>query len=174
MTNYKDAKGWLRADEREELVRLARDIGENESAVIVNIGVEYGASIACFRAGNSVAHVIGIDIDCSKFIDNDYSCQLIEADSFKMSIGWDTGVDLLFIDGDHSYEGVKRDTEWIKFSRKGGYVIFHDCYDFDDPSLEVHGVCPGVNQAVVEWGVKQSAFEELDPVGTMRIFRRVE
>jgi len=35
--------------------------------------------------------------------------------------------DLLFIDGDHSYEGVKQD--WVMYSplvRKGGIVAFHD------------------------------------------------
>ncbi|MEM2703892.1 MAG: class I SAM-dependent methyltransferase, partial [Candidatus Bathyarchaeia archaeon] len=36
-------------------------------------------------------------------------------------------IDLLFIDGDHSYEGVKKD--FIMYSslvRKGGIVVFHD------------------------------------------------
>jgi cephalosporin hydroxylase len=36
-------------------------------------------------------------------------------------------VDYLFIDGDHSYEGVKRDFElWSPLVRSGGIIAFHD------------------------------------------------
>jgi len=36
-------------------------------------------------------------------------------------------VDLLFIDGDHRYDGVKSDFELYQpLVRKGGYIIFHD------------------------------------------------
>lgn len=39
-------------------------------------------------------------------------------------------VDMLFIDADHSYEGVKRDFEtWFDKIKKGGYFAFHDCVD---------------------------------------------
>lgn len=40
---------------------------------------------------------------------------------------WNQSIDILFIDGDHSYDGVKRD--WNLFSphvTKFGVVIFHD------------------------------------------------
>jgi cephalosporin hydroxylase len=39
----------------------------------------------------------------------------------------DRPVDFLFIDGDHSYEGVKRDFEpWGPLVRPGGIIAFHD------------------------------------------------
>ncbi|HEY2250372.1 MAG TPA: CmcI family methyltransferase, partial [Planctomycetaceae bacterium] len=39
-------------------------------------------------------------------------------------------LDLLFIDGDHTYEGVKADYQmYSEFVRPGGYIVFHDIVD---------------------------------------------
>lgn len=44
----------------------------------------------------------------------------------------DKKLDFLFIDGDHSYEGVKADCEDYKgFVRPGGLIAFHDIVDSD-------------------------------------------
>lgn len=40
-------------------------------------------------------------------------------------------VDILFIDGDHSYNGVKKDFEiYSKYVKEGGYIIFDDYNDY--------------------------------------------
>ncbi len=40
---------------------------------------------------------------------------------------WDGGVDLVFIDGDHSEDGARADWEgWHDFVEPGGVVLFHD------------------------------------------------
>jgi len=42
-------------------------------------------------------------------------------------------LDLLFIDGDHSYEGCARDVlQYVPFVRPGGYFILHDYYGWFD------------------------------------------
>lgn len=51
----------------------------------------------------------------------------------------DRQVDLLFIDGDHTYDGVKRDYEmYSPFVRPGGWIAFHDILPHSkDPRCEV-------------------------------------
>lgn len=45
---------------------------------------------------------------------------------------WNKPIDLLFIDGDHSYEGVQKDyLLWALHVRPGGTILFHD-YDHPD------------------------------------------
>ncbi len=75
------------------------------------------------------------------------SVEVLVADSRIVEV--DTGaLDMVFIDGDHSYEGAKSDFE--RFGRRvrvGGAVLFDDCYDdgfFRVPHTE------GVGRAVAE------------------------
>ena len=54
-------------------------------------------------------------------------CEVIRATSDQAAIKWDRPIDLLFIDGDHTYEGVKRDFDlFLKWVRPTGIVAFHD------------------------------------------------
>jgi predicted O-methyltransferase YrrM len=47
--------------------------------------------------------------------------------SQDVAVGFDEPVGLLWIDGDHSYAGVRRDfEEWFPKLALGGYVAFHD------------------------------------------------
>jgi predicted O-methyltransferase YrrM len=41
--------------------------------------------------------------------------------------------DVIFIDGDHTYEGAKADYELYKgYAKKGGIICFHDIWDTED------------------------------------------
>lgn len=47
-------------------------------------------------------------------------------------------IDLLFVDGDHTYPGVRRDYEMYgPLVRKGGLVLFHDIMYHGDPQCQV-------------------------------------
>jgi predicted O-methyltransferase YrrM len=47
--------------------------------------------------------------------------------SHEIAASWSREVDLVFIDGDHSEDGCKRDwLDWSPFVAPGGHVVFHD------------------------------------------------
>ena len=60
-------------------------------------------------------------------------------DAFAKQLG-DDKLDFLFIDGDHSYEGVKQDFEFYSpFVAPGGIVAFHDIVHRPrQPEIAVH------------------------------------
>jgi predicted O-methyltransferase YrrM len=62
-----------------------------------------------------------------KVYELDSCCSVIRKTSVEAAKTWDRTIDLLFIDGDHSLEGVSTDFElfgpWLN---DGGMVIFHD------------------------------------------------
>lgn len=173
--DYETAKGWLRAEERELLFSLAQRVSANveNAPFIVNLGVEWGSSIVCLRAGAPDATIYGIDLDISKAPDG-LNISYIEGDSYEVIRQWGEGCafDLIFVDGDHSYDGVLRDCCWTEFVNEGGYAVFHDCYDYDDPG-KAHELVPGVNKAVEEWWSGADNWRELRSAGTCRVFRRV-
>ena len=52
---------------------------------------------------------------------------IVRSTSEEAARDWGNPIDLLFIDGDHSYEGVKRDWElFIPHVKPFGVVVFHD------------------------------------------------
>lgn len=72
--------------------------------------------------------------------------QLIVADSRKVAPPSER-IELLFIDGDHSYDGARADFErWSTFVRPGGHLLFHDAVD----SGGYGNVYPGVARLVAE------------------------
>ncbi|XPV76406.1 MAG: class I SAM-dependent methyltransferase [Desulfovibrio sp.] len=56
--------------------------------------------------------------------------------SIEAAKEWDKPIRLLFIDGEHTYEGVKSDfTLWEKHVVEGGIIAFHDANSKDHPEV---------------------------------------
>jgi len=56
--------------------------------------------------------------------------RLLNISSEVVSKGWSQPISLLWIDGDHSYEGTRRDFDcWAKFVIPTGFIAFHDSLD---------------------------------------------
>ena len=178
MVNYQEAKGWLSKNEREYLRNVA--IGY---ATILNVGIEYGASLHCFNSSNK--KIVAIDlIGASKLngIDAFSNVQLLDTQSgytFKLE-GMQNGLavitgdsnkitlqnflpEVTFIDGGHDYQCVKNDIKrFAKITQT--YLLFHDYSD-----LPMHS---GVKQALDEW--QSSDFEFVAQVDTIRAYKRLK
>lgn len=119
---------------------------------IVDLGVDYGFSTFCF-AYPQIGSVYGIDWfqgdehagfrDTLNDVDNLYqdlmkefdisNIEFIKSDFNDAAKIWDKEIDILHIDGFHSYEAVKNDYEtWIKFCKNDAIVLFHDIESFPE------------------------------------------
>jgi len=122
-------------------VELAGLLARAESvrpSVIVEIGSDVGGTLYAWRAAFATAHVAGISLPFGSYSTlaplNAHGATVIEADSHDPEtrsrlVSWLAGkpIDVLFIDGDHSYEGVSLDFEmYAPLVRIGGLVCFHD------------------------------------------------
>jgi hypothetical protein len=156
MTEYRTAKGWLTLDEREALFAAA-----GFGNVILNVGIEYGASIHCLKAGNPNAYIIAIDlIGDEKFEGDRDRIQFIKGDSTLLVL--ENGVDVTFIDGGHDYETVKADiAQFAPITRE--LILFHDYSE-----LPMHA---GVKKALDEWQTKE--WKKVDQVDTISVYRRM-
>lgn len=65
--------------------------------------------------------------------------------AYTLGVHKDESIDLAFIDGDHSYDGVTRDLEMVlPKMKKTGKIMCHDCFPLDNP----------VTRAVEDFGIK--------------------
>ena len=73
-------------------------------------------------------------------------------------------IELLFIDGDHSYEGVRRDAElWLPRVMEGGTVMFHDV---------ATAAYSGPRRVVRRMVCRNPGFDGVARVGSMLVARR--
>lgn len=172
--DYTKARGILTGPERDYLYARAKSVPAN--GWMVNIGIEYGASLVCLRQGNPTAHLIGIDIIGTERLETPIPhLKALRYDSTKLRRAWVTP-DLAFIDGGHDYMTVTVDAHlWGDAVKPGGVVIFHDCLapHIKDHKGEWCAIIDEVNSAVEAWFHRSMMpFEELPPVDSIRSFRR--
>ena len=88
--------------------------------------------------------------------------RLINEDSRTVALGWSRPVALLWIDGDHSFEGVSRDLKaWLPHLRPDAKVVFDDSVD---PTF---GPTRLVEKIVADGG-----FERIRTVGKVTLLQR--
>lgn len=130
-----------------DFMKVARGI---EPETVLEIGTGAGGTLFLFtRVSKPDSVLVSIDLPPSavgigyprwkerlyrSFARNSQRIELVRGNSHedstvsavKQTLG-SRGVDVLFIDGDHTYEGVKKDFDlYSPLVRKGGIVAFHD------------------------------------------------
>jgi predicted O-methyltransferase YrrM len=113
---------------------LAVEIGsfKGKSSAFLAAGLSSGARLACVDTWRNDAMPYDIPSDIlPEFLANTNpygnSIDTHRGSSLQVAASWRRPIDLLFIDGDHSYEGCSADMKaWMKFVRPGGWLAFHD------------------------------------------------
>src|SRR5919202_1067928 len=141
-------EGYLDLDEAQLLFELASQVSEG---CIVEVGSYRGRSTVALALGsqhgsNQPVYAIEPHEVFSGALDGNFgpedraeffknmlltdcvgTVRLINVSSEIVSKGWNKPIGLLWIDGDHRYEAVKRDFAcWEPFILKQGLVAFHD------------------------------------------------
>jgi predicted O-methyltransferase YrrM len=133
-----------------EIMELARLVDDLKPRTIVEIGTSRGGSLFIWsRLAPAGTKIISIDMPGSGwgeaytaqhvelfklFPANGQKLHVLTADSHALetraqveALLGGTPIDLLFIDGDHSYEGVKKDFElFYPLVAPSGMIAFHD------------------------------------------------
>lgn len=134
----------------EEFVPLLEDVRKLNPQAVLEIGTHRGGTLFLWaRLGRPDAILVSIDLPGGKFgggyspfrapiyrrfAEEPQKVHLLRANSHDASTLAEAKrllsghpIDLLFIDGDHTYEGVKKDWEmYSPLVRSGGLVVFHD------------------------------------------------
>ena len=145
----------------EEIVALMEEVRALQPKVVLEIGTHWGGTLHFWtRVAPDEAQIISVDLPGGKFGGGYSSWKMRLYQSFRLpgqsmtllrvdSHAPETlaevkrllsgqAVDFLFIDGDHTYEGVKKDWEmYSPFVRPGGLVAFHDiAKSYSDTQVE--------------------------------------
>lgn len=136
---------------KRELGWLLGKVSDIQPKVIVEIGVHLGHSLKVWQDAFMPEILIGIDNESNPTLEEYLNTGVLQASMARFD-SHDPGcvrmiefllggrkIDFLFIDGDHTYEGVKQDFETFKpLVAKGGIIALHDAAETDNSSVEVN------------------------------------
>lgn len=120
---------------REELWKVVESLQEIGASNLMEVGANFGGTLKFWeKVAQPPAKILSLDLENKLCLDFGDTVHLIYGDSHSEEVAaqvrkfWaGAKIDFLFIDGDHSYEGVKADFEnYYPLVREGGIIGFHD------------------------------------------------
>lgn len=177
MTEFSDAwqrakpiDGWLSHDQAQALYTAA--VGKRDGA-IVEIGSHHGRSTVILGAtGHRVVAIDPFDNarwgggeDAHSVFQRNVDgleIELIRKTSSEAADGWDGAIGLLFLDGSHALEQVRRDMdEWQPEIVEGGRIFIHDAFS-----------CIAVTKAILERHLFNRRWRYRGAAGSLVCFER--
>jgi len=147
-----DVPSWTAPEERLLLAHLAREVPAG--GLIVEIGGLYGGATSVLASNAPEAQVVVVDDfswaprgEASEDLLRDNmarrgitNVEVVKGDSREVGSKWTKAIDLLFVDGGHSYEFVSSDLLFF-----GPWADVVACHDYDNPHW------PDIARAIEEW-----------------------
>ena len=141
-------------------------------SIILEIGRYWGGStvLLAMATHNSDVKIVSVDVveGCHDPDVDDWLNEYEEKERIDIRVdnSWameNIPISLLFVDGDHSYESVKRD-----FTHHWNY-LYGSClaHDYTDPT------CEGVTKFIDEW-IEEGYAEIIEQMGTMVALKRLK
>jgi len=162
-----------------EVDELKRLVGKENlkfiDPVIINIGAERGTSTLAMLEERPDAYIFSIDIDARPGeIANVRRAGLdarrvvrILCRSQEVGELWPFWVSFVWVDGDHSYDGIKGDIEsWWPRVRPRGIIAFHDYFEGEPPANNPSGAGQAVRELMI------GNYELISEIERIRAFRK--
>jgi predicted O-methyltransferase YrrM len=135
---------------KQEILILAKILEQRRPNSVLEIGTASGGTLFIFcRLAQAMASIVSIDVPAGQFgggyhywkaplyrafVCGQQKIHLLQTDSHLDStikkvetLLGKQAIDFLHIDGDHTYEGVKKDFQmYSRLVRKGGLIVIHD------------------------------------------------
>lgn len=179
---------------RSEIEQLATLVHQRKPQTIVEIGTKWGGTLAIWCAvADSKATLVSIDLPGGihgggypqwrslvyrRLAQPEQSLHLLRMDSHLSStldhlktVLPPGGIDFLFCDGDHTYEGVKMDFEmYSPLVRRGGLVAFHDiCTHAPEANCHVDKFWQEVRTRHKSWEYIENRNQSMFGIGVLEL-----
>lgn len=188
--NYKKARGYLSPNERQFLFEMAQN-----SETIINVGVEYGASIFCFAEGsNSQTKIIAMDLVGAEKFDGILNCETAYLDEYNIALQKNKESDLINETIDSALQKIvvfiKGDSNTIPIETKADLIFIDGCHwgkcfqnDIDKYSalctkyLLFHDysdspIHAGVKEQLDNWTPQD--FKKIKQIDTIAVYERIK